>query len=290
MGGSPPVAGAVAAPMPRTQQAGGTGRNVPSARHTSTNGGAVLLAPDSLLPGKFTIKGAPAARHRCAAQTLDTDLSRQDLGTYQEDGAESMTDRHKQGKSNLLVHNLPMARNVHSDHYRVPDEAQTRRESVTVNRQKSPAREFELGDLATNRILFALALLGVLLPVNAILNHYHQLDFIYLAPHATGLKGPYHIHVISALYLMEGLLAIAVYLYGFDFIFRIKLFERVGTVVYAISLIIPAGYFYLWIFQKFLNLINGLSSPLYWLILFIICIPFLILGAVIGIVSARLRD
>src|SRR5450755_1639351 len=32
------------------------------------------------------LKGAPAARPRCAAQTLDTDLSRQDLGTYQEGG------------------------------------------------------------------------------------------------------------------------------------------------------------------------------------------------------------
>jgi hypothetical protein len=188
------------------------------------------------------------------------------------------------------VHNLPMASNVHGE-LPGPDESQARREPVTVNRQKkSPAREFELGDLATNRILFALALLGVLLPVNAILSHYHHLDFIYLAPHSISLKGPYHIHVISALYLMEVLLATAVYLYGFDFIFRIKLFERAGTALYAISLIIPVGYFYLWIFQKFLNLIDGLSSPLYWLMLFVISIPFLILGVVIGIVSGRLRD
>jgi hypothetical protein len=47
---------------------------------------AVLHAPGSLSPGKITIKGAPAARPRRAAQTLDTDLSRQDIGTYQEDG------------------------------------------------------------------------------------------------------------------------------------------------------------------------------------------------------------
>jgi hypothetical protein len=47
---------------------------------------AVLRSPGSLSPRKITIKGAPAARRRFAAQTLDTDLPRQDLGTYQEDG------------------------------------------------------------------------------------------------------------------------------------------------------------------------------------------------------------
>jgi hypothetical protein len=32
------------------------------------------------------MKGAPAARHPFGAQTLDADLPRQGLGTYQEDG------------------------------------------------------------------------------------------------------------------------------------------------------------------------------------------------------------
>jgi hypothetical protein len=40
---------------------------------------------------------------------------------------------------------------------------------------KSPARNFELGDLATNRILFALTLLGVLFPLNGLVNHYQHL-------------------------------------------------------------------------------------------------------------------
>jgi hypothetical protein len=37
---------------------------------------------------KVTIQGVPAARLCFAAQTLDSDISRQDLGTYQEDGKE----------------------------------------------------------------------------------------------------------------------------------------------------------------------------------------------------------
>jgi hypothetical protein len=170
------------------------------------------------------------------------------------------------------------------------EEAQPGGDPVAVTQQKrSPAREFELGDLATNRILFALALLGVLLPLNAIFSHYHHLDFIYFAPHSW-VKGPYHLHLISAFYIMVGLLATAVYLYGFDFIFRIKIFEQVGTVVYAVSLLIPVIYLYLWAFQKFQTAINGIRSPWYWLIFVGISIPFLALGWLIGAISARLRD
>jgi hypothetical protein len=88
MGGSPPVAGAAAAPMPRTRRQAVPAATFPQ-RRASTNGRAVLLAPGSLSPRKITIKGTPAACRRFAAQTLDTDLSRQDLGTYQEDGADS---------------------------------------------------------------------------------------------------------------------------------------------------------------------------------------------------------
>jgi hypothetical protein len=69
------------APAGRRYQAA----TIPQCR-ASRNGRAVLPAPGSLSPRKITIKGAPAARRRCAAQTLDTDLPRQDLGTYQEDG------------------------------------------------------------------------------------------------------------------------------------------------------------------------------------------------------------
>ena len=89
-GGSPPVAGAAAAPMPRTRRQAVPAATFPQ-RRASANGRAVLRAPGSLSPRKITIKGAPAAR-RCAmaqAPPLTADLPRQDLGTYQEDGEES---------------------------------------------------------------------------------------------------------------------------------------------------------------------------------------------------------
>jgi hypothetical protein len=85
MGGSPPVGGAAAAPTPRS-----AGRRYRPQRSRSAapaqRAGAVLRSPGSLSPRKITIKGTPAARLRFAAQTLDTDLPRQVLGTYQEDG------------------------------------------------------------------------------------------------------------------------------------------------------------------------------------------------------------
>ena len=85
MGGSPPVGGAAAAPLPPTRRQAVPAATVPQ-RRARRNGRAVLLTPGSLSPRKITIKGAPAARPRFAAQTLDTDLPRQDPGTYQEDG------------------------------------------------------------------------------------------------------------------------------------------------------------------------------------------------------------
>jgi hypothetical protein len=87
MGGSPPVARAAAAPMPRTRRQAVPAATVPQ-RRARTDGRAVLRLPGSLSPRKITIKGAPGARRRFAAQTLDSDLTRQDLGTYQEDGRE----------------------------------------------------------------------------------------------------------------------------------------------------------------------------------------------------------
>ena len=140
-----------------------------------------------------------------------------------------------------------------------------------------------LGDLATNRILFALALLGVLLPVNNIVNRYHHLDFIYLQPHQPWFAGPYHVRLISALYLMEGLLATAVYLYLFYFIFKIKFIEIVGTTLYAISLFVPVLYFILLINQQFNNLIGGYSATVYWIVS---VGSLLALGFIIGVIVA----
>jgi hypothetical protein len=73
MGGSPPVAGAAAAPMPPHPQAGGTGRNDPSA------------------PRQHGERGRPPV----AGQYL----TGKDLGTYQEDGeeAEEVPDGHYNG-------------------------------------------------------------------------------------------------------------------------------------------------------------------------------------------------
>jgi hypothetical protein len=171
------------------------------------------------------------------------------------------------------------------------DEAQTSAAPATsAPGNKSPARQFELGDLATNRILFALTLLGVLLPVNAIVNRYHHVDFIYFYPHSHWFKGPYQAHSISVLYFMEGLLAAAVYLYGFDFIFKFKIFERAGTVLYALALLMPLIYFYFYILQHISDAISGLNSALYWIILFALGIPLWAIAAVIRVISRRLQD
>ena len=61
LGGSPPVAGAAAAPMPRTRRQAAPAATFPQ-RRASTNGRAVLRSPGSLSPGKITVKGAPTAR------------------------------------------------------------------------------------------------------------------------------------------------------------------------------------------------------------------------------------
>ena len=71
------------------------GRRSPPLRTTDDTGrapamgGAVLYAPGILSPRKLTLKGATCGRVlRTALRTaLDRELPRQDLGTYQEDGA-----------------------------------------------------------------------------------------------------------------------------------------------------------------------------------------------------------
>jgi hypothetical protein len=56
-------------------------------RAARTPGRAVLHAPGILSPRKITVKGAPDGASLAAqGQTLDCDLPRQDLGTYQQDG------------------------------------------------------------------------------------------------------------------------------------------------------------------------------------------------------------
>ena len=88
-GGSPP--GAPPPPVGRPAPAAGrtladTPPRRPRARKADR---AVRLAPGILSPRKITIKGAPAGASPQAGQILDTDLSRQDPGTYQTDGPDS---------------------------------------------------------------------------------------------------------------------------------------------------------------------------------------------------------
>ena len=89
LGGRPPVAGAAAAPMPRTRRQAAPAATFPQ-RRASTNGRAVLRSPDSLSPVKDHSKGraygASLTRWRSAPPLTD-DLPRQDLGTYRKDGA-----------------------------------------------------------------------------------------------------------------------------------------------------------------------------------------------------------
>jgi hypothetical protein len=60
---------------------------------TTRAGRAVLHAPGTLSPRKITVKCARSARVLWMAlrATLDSDLPRQDLGTYREDGGNLRT-------------------------------------------------------------------------------------------------------------------------------------------------------------------------------------------------------
>ena len=85
MGGSPPVAGAAAGRLPRYRQQAVPAATIPQRRARTDSG------PSSARRAVSHRERSPsrarlAARPRFAGQTLDTDLPRQGLGTYQEDG------------------------------------------------------------------------------------------------------------------------------------------------------------------------------------------------------------
>jgi hypothetical protein len=155
--------------------------------------------------------------------------------------------------------------------------------------ESKPTRRFELGDFATNRILFALTLLGVLLPFNAIATHYRQIGFTYTVPHSWYGLPPYqtHVHAINFLYGMEALLAVAVYLYGFNFLFGWKIFQSAGTLLYAIALLVPPIYIYITIYALFNNSLNNLNVVLYYIVNLVSDLLFgvLLLIAVVAINS-----
>jgi hypothetical protein len=110
---------------------------------------------------------------------------------------------------------------------------------------RTPNR-FELNDLATNRILFALTLLGVLLPLNLIASNYRHVGFTYQYAHRWLFWKPfhYHLHAITFFYSMEALLALAVYFYAFNLIFRRRFLEYTGTGLFTVALLVPVYYLY----------------------------------------------
>jgi hypothetical protein len=154
-------------------------------------------------------------------------------------------------------------------------------EDLKADPKGGPRRRIELGDLATNQILYALALLGVLLPSNAILSHFSQIGFTY--SQRSWLFEPaftWHVHAISFIYAMEGFLAIAVYLYGYDFLFGLRFFHTVGTYFYAGALIVPPTYIICYGYANLSDLTLRLNGVWYWIIP---AIGGLLLGVFIGV-------
>jgi hypothetical protein len=146
--------------------------------------------------------------------------------------------------------------------------------------ERTPGR-FELSDLATNRILFALALLGVALPLNSIVSHYLQVGFTYQYTHQWLFWKPFHLrmHAVTFFYSMEALLAIAVYFYGFNLIFRRRFLEYMGTGLFTVALLVPLFYLYLGSYSLLLDrtsklgtvesIIATIVGNLLWLLLFL---------------------
>jgi hypothetical protein len=127
------------------------------------------------------------------------------------------------------------------------------------------ANRIKLSDLATNQIIYALTLLGVLLAANTILSHYGQFGFTFserrwiFVPEFT-----WHVHASFFLYAMEGLLAISVYLYGFDFILNVHFFHSLGTWFFALALLTPP-YFLLYLgYSNLFDLIYRIKEFWYY--------------------------
>jgi len=142
--------------------------------------------------------------------------------------------------------------------------------------------------------LFALSLLGVLLAANSIAIRYRSFGVVYHAGHDWFWKGPYHIQAIYFLEIMEGLLALAVYLYGFDFIFKASIFQRAGTILYATALVVPPIYVVVAFDSLVTDAINELSTPLFYVANVVVKVVFdvlLLAGlGLVAVISQRLRD
>jgi hypothetical protein len=142
-------------------------------------------------------------------------------------------------------------------------------EDPQVTPKRKSTGRIDLGDLATNRILYALALLGVLLPSNAILSHFSRIGFTYtMRRWAWTPAFTWHVHAVSFIYAMEGFLAVAVYLYGWDFLFRSRLrfFHFIATFFYGATLIVPPVYILCYGYANLTDLALGLHGFLYYAI------------------------
>lgn len=174
-----------------------------------------------------------------------------------------------------------------------PRRSHNKKSASTQVQAKSDER-LDLSDFRVSRILFALSLLGVLLAANSIASHYQHIGFVYHAGHDWFWKGPYHFRAIYFLEVMEGLLALAVYLYGFDFLFKVNIFQYVGTILYAGALVVPPLYVVFALDSLVTNPINELSTPLFYVANVIVNVIFdlLILAILplVAVLSNRLRN
>jgi hypothetical protein len=168
------------------------------------------------------------------------------------------------------------------------------KESASAQTQAYSDKHLDLSDFRVSRILFALSLLGVLLAANSIASHYQNFAVVYHAGHDWFWKGPYHIRAIYFLEIMEGLLALAVYLYGFDFLFKVGTFQRAGTFLYAAALVIPPIYVIIAIDSLVTDAINELNTPLFYIANIIVKLIFdvllLSMLLLVGFLSERLRE
>jgi hypothetical protein len=149
---------------------------------------------------------------------------------------------------------------------------------------RSPIRNIELGDLATNRIIYAVTLLGVLLTANSLLTHLGHIGFTFsqrrwlLTPPIT-----WHVHAVLFIYVMEALLALAVYIWGFDFLLRLRLFHLTGLYLFGTALAIPPFYILCVGYANLVDLSLRLHGAAYYVIVTIGLVIFWVVAVVVEV-------
>ena len=93
---------------------------------------------------------------------------------------------------------------------------------------------------------------------------------------------------------MEVLLASAVYVYAFDFVFKSPVFQKVGTILYAFALLTPPVYLWFYVVNLLNQVIPVITGPVYYIIvIFSIVINLIALSVLLASVSQiskRLRE